>query len=170
MISVSNGQDNESELFERLREIAHSQVLVGVPEETSTRPESDDPTKEIVTNAGLLYLHTDGSALLHIPARPVIEPAIEAEGNKGPIAEELALAAKAVLDGNPQLADKRLGRAGMLGQNAARAWFHDPRNGWPPNAPLTIFLKGSSSPLIDTGELRKSIVYVIRRRGDGSDD
>lgn len=29
----------------------------------------------------------------------------------------------------------------------------------PPNAPLTIMLKGSSNPLIDTGKMRRSISY-----------
>ncbi len=32
---------------------------------------------------------------------------------------------------------------------------------WSPNAPTTIENKGSSSPLIDTGELRKSITHDI---------
>lgn len=33
-----------------------------------------------------------------------------------------------------------------------------------PNAPLTIKLKGSSRPLIDTGHMRQSVQYVIRER------
>ena len=31
-----------------------------------------------------------------------------------------------------------------------------------PNAPATVKRKGSSQPLIDTGNLRKSITFVIR--------
>ncbi len=31
----------------------------------------------------------------------------------------------------------------------------------PPNSPVTIALKGSSTPLIDTGQLRTSITYAI---------
>lgn len=34
----------------------------------------------------------------------------------------------------------------------------------PPNAPKTIARKGSSKPLIDTGQLRQSITYVVRLR------
>lgn len=37
-----------------------------------------------------------------------------------------------------------------------------------PNAPATIRQKGSSKPLIDTGRMRQSIRYVVRRRGSGS--
>lgn len=33
----------------------------------------------------------------------------------------------------------------------------------PPNAPSTIKKKGSSNPLIDTGVLRKSVAYTIKR-------
>ena len=34
-------------------------------------------------------------------------------------------------------------------------------NGWKPNAPSTIKAKGSDKPLIDTGELRKSIRGIV---------
>lgn len=36
-----------------------------------------------------------------------------------------------------------------------------PANGFPPNAPSTIARKGSSTPLIDTGQLRASISHRI---------
>lgn len=36
----------------------------------------------------------------------------------------------------------------------------------PPNAAMTVLEKGSSSPLIDTGHLRQSIVWVLRRKGE----
>lgn len=34
--------------------------------------------------------------------------------------------------------------------------------GFVPNAPYTIRMKGSSTPLIDTGQMRQSVNYVIR--------
>ena len=36
-----------------------------------------------------------------------------------------------------------------------------------PNAPSTIARKGSSKPLIDTGRMRQSVNYVIRKKGSG---
>ncbi len=33
----------------------------------------------------------------------------------------------------------------------------------PPNAPITILIKGSSNPLIDTGQTRNSITYAVNR-------
>jgi hypothetical protein len=36
-----------------------------------------------------------------------------------------------------------------------------------PNAASTIRRKGSSRPLIDTGRMRQSVNYIIRRKGEG---
>jgi len=36
---------------------------------------------------------------------------------------------------------------------------------WKPNAPMTIRLKGSDSPLIDTGQLRRSITSTVIQKG-----
>lgn len=168
--------------------LAKKRVLVGVPAETSTRPN----TGEKINNAELLYIlshgvrkkamrdemqanidsgmkysaahslyiQEHGSPLWQIPPRPVLEPAIE--DKKAPIAKQLREAAKAAFDGNMQGAENRLHMAGMVAENAAKGWFEDPKNGWPPNSPKTIARKGSDSPMIDTGEMRKSITHVIR--------
>ncbi len=157
MVKVTvKSKDRSAGLSGLLRDIARKQVLVGIPEGKAPRKKGE------ISNAQLMYIHTHGSPLKNIPERPVIEPAIEARGNKEPIANELKEAAQAILNGKPQEADRRLKRAGMLGQNAARAWFTDPRNGWPPNAPSTVKSKGSEKPLIDTGQMRKSITYVVK--------
>lgn len=110
-----------------------------------------------------MYLHTYGSPRWQSPPRPIIEPAIAA--NKEPIAEELGAAAKAALSGSESTCTQHLQRAGMMGQNAARNWFDDPRNNWPPNAPSTVAAKGSDRPLIDTGQLRKAITYIVGEKG-----
>jgi hypothetical protein len=116
-----------------------------------------------VTNAELLFIHTKGSPLKHIPARPVIEPAIENDNqNKGIIKRELAASIKADIEGDYATAVKKMKRAAMAGQNAARKWFTDPANHWAPNTPGTIARKGSSRPLIDTGALRQSIIGIIK--------
>lgn len=113
-----------------------------------------------------LYILRFGSPLWQIPPRPIIEPAIELKENREAILAELKKAATVALS-TRQNFDKRkrvlyfLNRAGMTAQNAVRAWFVDPRNNWPPNAPSTIKRKGSSNPLIDKGELRKSITYAV---------
>ena len=140
----------------RLEAISRSDVLVGIPQARNSRK------GEPVGNAGLLYIHTHGSPAHRIPARPVIEPAIAADGNRQIIGQELANAAKAHLGGDPAKAETDLARAGIAGMNAAKGWFTDGRNQWPPNRPSTIRRKKSSRPLIDTGALRRNITYVVR--------
>lgn len=115
-----------------------------------------------VTNAELLFIHTNGSQLRHIPARPVIQPAIALPENKKAISNEISASVKANLSGDKELASKKMMRAALAGQNAARKFFTDPRNNWAPNAPSTIAAKGSDRPLIDTGALRAAIVGVVR--------
>lgn len=140
-----------------LEELRQSEVYVGIPAENEQR--KDDK----INNASLLFLHTHGSPINHIPPRPVLEPAIEA--NRALITPELAAAARAVIAGDAQAATAHLRRAGIIGANAAKRWFTDPRNGWAPNAPSTIRAKGSDKPLIDTGQLRRAITSIVSQRG-----
>lgn len=172
--------DRTGTLKKLLDDIGAMEVYVGIPEDRAPRKGEGE-----ISNAQLMYIHTHGSPVRNIPPRPVIEPAIEAQGNKGPIADELAKAAKEVLNGNPSEAVRHLEKAGMTGMNSARAWFEDPRNNWAPNTRATALHKlrklkgrarkealaklaggsvpeGVSRPLVDTGELRKSITYVVK--------
>lgn len=105
-----------------------------------------------------MYIHSHGSALWKAPPRPVLEPSIE--HNKEALSQQLGKVAKAALNG--QDPNTELGKAGMMAQNFARDWFTNPANLWPPNSPVTIKKKGSDRPLIDTGELRRAITYVVK--------
>jgi hypothetical protein len=115
-----------------------------------------------VNNAELLFIFSKGSPAHNIWARPVLEPAVEADGNRQAIASELAQSSKAMLDGNKQLAVHRMKKAALAGQNAARNWFTDPRNAWAENKPATIAAKGSDSPGIDIGVMRAAIVGITK--------
>jgi len=139
---------------EGLKNISKLEVLVGVPAEKASRK------GDKINNAEIMYIQTNGSPLRGIPARPVIEPAIE--DDKQAISAELSEAAKSMLDGKRDETIRHLKRAGMEGANAARAWFVSAKNNWAPNAPSTIRRKGSDKPLIDTSEMRKSITFVVK--------
>ena len=186
--------DGVPELLKALDELRNNEVLVGIPEAKSSRK------KEIIRNSELLYIHTHGirrqsmrkemqetmdsgspyseayqlyiqehgSPLWAAPPRPVLEPAIE--HRKDWIAEQLSKAAEAALDGNVKGVQDGLHKAGQVAENAARDWFTDPSNGWPPNSPETIKLKGSNKPLIDTDQMRKAITHVVRRKGVSDND
>ena len=115
-----------------------------------------------VTNAELLFIFSKGSPLRKQPARPVLEPACAADGNRQPIERELADSVKASLAGDHEQAKKKMMRASLAGQNAVRGWFTDSRNNWAPNAPGTIRAKGSDRPGIDTGAMRAAIIGLVR--------
>jgi hypothetical protein len=142
------------------------EVVVGIPQRSKSRGRGK------INNAELLFIHTNGSPVRNIPPRPVIEPSIEA--NQEYIAAQLAVAAKAALDNDPDGVMQAMNRAGQVAANGAKQWFFDRRNGWKPLSPATIRAKGSSQPLIDTGSMRRAITYVVngefKKRKDDRDE
>lgn len=182
------------DLDESLRLIEARDVLVGIPEDQSSRDDSDGITNaELVaihTNGtpnaenlntidnlqgkGLsyekarskamdLYLESTGSPGFHIPPRPIIEPALEANSQEISQMMKEALQAYLWTPNDPEQGDVKLEELGLRAEGIVRGWFTDPQNNWPPNSQNTIAQKGSEQPLIDTGELRKAITYVIEK-------
>lgn len=145
------------DLLKKLQKTLESaSVYVGIPQDKNARVEGE------VTNASLLYLHSKGSPLAHLPARPVIEPALEDTENKLRLVELLTKATKEALRGDEEGFKRGLQVTGMFAQNICRGWFVNPKNNWAPLSPITIAKKGSDKPLIDTGQLRKAITYVVK--------
>lgn len=137
------------------------EVLVGIPADKVQRK------GDLINNAGLLYILTHGSPLRHIPPTPIIEPAIKAEQDKWlPVFKK---ASQAIIDEHPADAERFLHMAGIAASNAVKRWFTNPQNGWPSNAPSTIRRKGADRRNIDTGQLRRSITYVVRVGGQVKD-
>jgi hypothetical protein len=159
-ISITKQQSGRQRFDQVIVALRNVEVLVGIPQSTSSR------RGEMINSAELLYIHTHGSPVRGIPARPVIEPAIQADGNRQAIAQELRDAAAALMQGRAAESKQYLQRAGMAGMNASKAWFVDPRNHWAPNSPATVARKGSDRPLIDTGAMRRAIVWVLRGQTD----
>lgn len=142
-----------------------NEVYVGIQQSESKR--EDEP----ITNAELLFIHTNGSPVNNIPPRPVIEPAIKHDRER--LSNMMKKSAQFVLNGHIEDAIIQLRKTGMRGQNVSRNWFVNPENNWPPNSPSVIDAKrrkGSTNPrpLIDTGELRKSITYFVKTKGGRS--
>ena len=135
--------------------IQHTKLYVGIPEENTSR-DDDEPT-----NAQLMYIHNYGSPAKNIPARPVIEPAVNEPTTLKRIQDYVVKGIEVSLTGNTTNAEKYYKLAGEIAVKAVQEKFTD--GSLAPNAPMTIRLKGSSTPLIDTGALRESITYVIRK-------
>ena len=157
-----------------LKRLRKSDVLVGIQAKDTMRE------GQAINNASLLFIHTHGSPLRHIPARPVLEPAIKA--NRDIIVPPLEAAARRMLAHDPAGAERALERAGRVATSAAKRWFTDPRNHWRPLAASTIRarlrrLKGKTkkqtiaaieagenpfTPLVDIGRMRGAINWVLR--------
>lgn len=128
-------------------------LLVGIPQEANAR--DDGP----IGNAALLMLHTVGSPVQNIPPRPTIQPTIAK--HQAFITDKLK---SAMSEYSKTGSDVKLRALGMYVSSQVKEFINDPGNGLTPNSPRTIHRKGSALPLVDTGELRNSITYVIRKR------
>ena len=145
----------EEKLIEKIKELKKKEVFVGIPAKNVTRKEGE------MNNASLLYLHTKGSPLRNLPSRPVIEAALNDEENQRLISEDLKVVAEAIMEEEFSKAEKLLEIAGMDAVNKIKEWFENPKNAWPPLRPVTIKAKGSDAILVDTGQMRNAITYVI---------
>lgn len=192
-VGVSSSGVGLNDILESLKLLSKIDVLVGIPEEESSREEGSSREGGEISNAYLAFIQTEGSPINKIPPRPFLKPAIDDSENQEKIEVELRKAAKFALDGNVEATNSALNRAGMQGQNVVRDWFTNPKNGWPPNSPYTILeklrkmnssiaraavrhvdeggslsdisgLEGMTRPMIDTDQLRKAVSYVIREK------
>lgn len=107
------------------------------------------------TNAEIGIIHEFGSVSKNIPPRSFLRMPIETH-----------IGAIATFMGQPAMVEKVLsGKAkeafelmGIKAEEFVQQAFSTSGFGqWKPNAPLTIAIKGSSKPLIDTSQLRRSI-------------
>lgn len=168
-ISLKVKVDKTLSVMKDIKSLTGMDVLVGIPEETTTRTGD----KEEITNSQLVAYHTKGvrkeamknemdsmqksgmqyeaaqsmyisshgSPLWKIPPRPIIEPAIVAPGNKERITEDLRIAGNLMLEGDKEAAIRALHVAGIDATNIVKAWFEDPRNNWSPLADSTVKAK-----------------------------
>lgn len=92
----------------------------------------------------------------HIPERPFISNAMR--DNRAEYRAAMARAAKAIVNGKTTT-QQTLTRLGIKAQGDIQTEIVNLRS--PPNAPSTIARKGSSNPLIDTGEMRQATTYKV---------
>jgi hypothetical protein len=161
-VTVTKSGPGIAGLAKALERIKRSDVLVGIPAQKASRRGKG----QTINNAEAMFLFSKGSPLRNQPPRPWLEPAIEK--SKQIITPHLEAAARAVLEQDPARAERELKLAGIVASNAAKKYPVE-ANGWAPNAPSTIRQKGSDRPGISTGQLRRSIVSVVRENGKETD-
>jgi hypothetical protein len=142
--------------------LASNEVLVGVPREDAARQSEETGP---INNATLAYLHENGAPASNTPARPFMAPGIAAV--KPRIIKEFEKAAKSAILADDSAIDRGLNRAGLIAQSSIRSVIN---SGPPPSlAEGTLAARRrrgrtGTTPLIDTGQLRNSINYVLRKK------
>lgn len=136
------------------RMVQDALVLVGVPKGAGVYEDG-------LTIATIAAVNNFGSADGVIPPRPFLAPAIEKGAPQYRRLTEVML--PKVLSGEMEMRTM-LEMMGNLAEGHVKQEITDLKI--PPNAASTIAAKGSDNPLIDTGNLRQSIRYVI---DDGSE-
>lgn len=154
--------DNVAKVLATIQELAGKQVLVGIPASKATREEGD---AEPINNAQLGHIHEYGAPASNIPARPFLIPGVARAQES--INGHLQKAAKAAMDGNEEKVDVELNATGLVAQAGAR---YEINNGdLAPLSDQTLAARRKRGrtgikPLIDTGQLRNAITYVIREK------
>lgn len=155
--------DLSGKILQALKEVGKKDVLVGIPEGKSEREDTD------IGNAAIGYINENGSPAQNIPARPHLVPGVrKAQAETIPL---LKSAAQSILAGDSSAANRDLNQAGFLAANTVKMYIRDAC--FVPLSPVTIskrLRKGRTgdAPLIDTGEYRDSITYVVRDKDANS--
>lgn len=91
-----------------------------------------------------------------IPERPFMRNAMR--DNKAAYVSALKMMARQIVEGSLSMF-AAMSRLGLKAQGDIQKEISSLMS--PPNSPVTIALKGSSKPLIDTGEMRQSVTYKV---------
>lgn len=96
---------------------------------------------------------------VNIPPRPFIRQTVD--NNEAKFQSQMK--AEAIKLANGASSDKVLNELGVFAKGLLQKEIKD--GGFVANAPSTVKKKGSDKPLIDTGLLRQSANYVIKKKG-----
>lgn len=151
--------DNLRDFQKAVEYLASMEVVAGIPDIKADRHKQNEP----LNNAQILYIHDNGSPSMNIPPRPVLEPGIQLAQAK--INALLVKAGDSALAGkNPE---KLLHAVGVAAQNGLRKRIT--QGPFVPLAKSTLKARKrrgrtGSRPLVDTGELRNALSYVVRKK------
>ena len=154
--------DKTRQITEGMRAAASMRVMAGVPAAKGLRTEEDGQAG--INNAGLMFIHEYGAPEANIPARPVVHPAVASIRKE--IIQALRSAGLAALEGRVKKVEQIYNALGNTAQNAMRKRITD--GPFIPLSPRTIAARRAkgrkgTKPLIDTGQLRRALTYVIRK-------
>lgn len=150
-------KDNMAALQKSIRELTKREILVGIPSDETQRKEGT------ITNAAIGYINEFGSPAKNIPARPFLIPGVQRA--EGKIEKRLKKSIEHVLDGSKTGMITQMNAAGLEAQNSVRATIN--KGIMPELSESTLAARRrrgrtGEKPLIDTGQLRNSITYILK--------
>lgn len=124
---------------------------------------NEDGTKSDMSVADIATVHEYGSSDGRVPERSFIRTTMD-ENEAALLALTARVKKDVILNGAPVLA--ALSKIGVIIRGLIQKKIASGDSDWPELAQSTIDAKGSSKPLIDTGQLRQSINYEVVEGGD----
>lgn len=172
-VSFKSRDLGKSKIEKELKIAAEKVTLVGIPGSAKIPP-SEGQSRSVENLAELAFILEKGSQVNNMPARPFMKQTRET--NEKQFMGLVRNFYKAILNGKMGSL-KALSRLGEAYEGAMKEIFI--KGHFAPNAPITIHGgwmrnkvsgkvfkaegKKSSTPLIDTGRLRQSIIYKIAK-------
>lgn len=159
--------DNLAVVKASFEKLGSQRVMIGIPTDHDPRTPEQGETKTL-GNAEIGYIMETGAPEAGIPARPWLVPGVkEAQPD---VLKYMAAAGRVALSaapGSDDKVDQYMNSAGLEAVNKVRAYLQDSSH-FQPLAAATLAsrrARGRSGvkPLIDTGQLRNNVTYVIRK-------
>jgi hypothetical protein len=168
-LKISESDKMLQDRLQCLKYLATHTVEVGLTSSASGRSQA------------LLAIHEHGSPAMHIPARPVVKPALAKPSVRAEMGQAMMNACAAALDGDLSGVTAALEESGRAGVDGIHAYIDAGIP--PPNAPVTLTggwirnpvsgkpvkVKGKSgtTPLVDTGQLYNDFDWEITGKASG---
>ncbi len=131
-------------------------VSVGFQGQTGSEPAGDGFGEATIADVAIF----NEFGTVDIPERPFMRIAFD--GHQGDIADFIEARVADVLD-RKLTANQAASQVGIFFASLVQRTITEAAGWAAPNAPETIEQKGSSSPLIDTGQMRQSVTWVVKR-------
>lgn len=160
-LQLAKVKDRRKSVVAQIKALTHHDVLVGIPR--ATAPRQHQPTGGHANNALIGYIMDNGSPLKHIPRREWLRPGIRRAIPQ--IVRGLQRAGVAALAGDKQEMMRGLHQAGLAAQSSVRSFIN--AGNFTPLAASTLAARRrrghkSTKPLVEYGEFRNSVTYVVR--------
>jgi len=155
--SITDRDHGLKALVERIGKLSKASVRVGVLEDKGAESKSaSDESQSAKTVIEVATIHEFGAPAAGIPARSFLRGTVDEQ--MAEIRADQHKIAVAVISGK---LDLRRGLDQLGARIAAKIQQRIARGIQPPLLPRTIARKGSSKPLVDTGQLRSSISWEV---------